>query len=72
MDKCEQNRQNILYTLMRDYQGKAQLTLEEANPYTIVGFFLFLAYRITMLVFLCEDSQPDLNKYGESPKYVFQ
>jgi len=31
---------------------------------------LIIAYKIMLLVFLCMDSEPDENEYGESPKYV--
>jgi len=33
---------------------------------------LGLIYEIVMLVFFCLDSDPNANKYGESPKYVEQ
>ena len=26
-------------------------------------------YKIVLLVFMCQDSDPDINEYGESPKY---
>lgn len=30
----------------------------------------YIAYHIVMIVFLCQDSEPFENRYGESPKYV--
>lgn len=33
---------------------------------TIIAFI----YGIVMLVFLCQDSKPETNKYGPSPKYT--
>ena len=42
------------------------------NPYIIAGLLFMLVYRIVMLVFLCQDSQPEINKYGESPKYTIE
>ena len=38
----------------------------------IVFYLINIALGITILVFLLQDSQPDANKYGESPKYVLQ
>lgn len=38
------------------------------GKYVIIGIGL-LAYHIVVLVFLCQDSQPFTNQYGESPKY---
>lgn len=37
--------------------------------YTIWAL-LILAYNVMMLVFMCMDSEPYENEYGESPKYV--
>lgn len=31
-----------------------------------------LVYNIAVLVFLCQDSQKGTNKYGDSPKYVYE
>lgn len=46
----------------------------EAWKAIIIGFvvllLMLLVYGIVMLVFLCQDSQPDENEYGASPKYV--
>ncbi len=38
----------------------------------IVFYLINIALGITILVFLLQDSQPEANKYGESPKYVLQ
>lgn len=42
----------------------------------IIGFvallLMALVYGIVMLVFLCQDSQPDENEYGASPKYMVE
>lgn len=38
------------------------------GKYVLIGIGL-LAYHIVVLVFLCQDSQPFTNQYGESPKY---
>ena len=35
----------------------------------IIIFFAMLIYNTVMLIFLCRDSQPYINEYGESPKY---
>ena len=35
----------------------------------IVFLIAFLVYAITILVFLCQDSHPNDNRYGNSPKY---
>ena len=32
-------------------------------------FLILLLYRILLIVYLCQDSDPNTNKYGESPKY---
>lgn len=31
--------------------------------------FAYITYSLVLLIFLCEDSQKETNKYGESPKY---
>lgn len=38
------------------------------GKYVLIGIGI-LAYHIVVLVFLCQDSQPFTNQYGESPKY---
>lgn len=51
--------------------------MEEFSPAmfsSMIGKYIliaigFLAYHIVVLVFLCQDSQPFTNQYGESPKY---
>lgn len=42
------------------------------SPVTWIMLGLGLIYEIVMLVFFCLDSDPNANKYGESPKYVEQ
>jgi len=36
---------------------------------TIVFLIGIIVYAITMLVFFCQDSDPNDNRYGPSPKY---
>lgn len=38
----------------------------------IVFYLLNMALAIIILIFLLQDSQPEANKYGESPKYVLE
>lgn len=42
------------------------------SPVTWIILALAVIYEIVMLVFLCLDSDPHANKYGESPKYIEQ
>lgn len=41
-----------------------------ANPVTLVLWLLSLILSITLLVYFCQDSKPEPNKWGDSPKYV--
>lgn len=36
----------------------------------LLWFLVLLAYKLTMIVFLCMDSERHENRYGKSPKYV--
>lgn len=38
--------------------------------YVAIGLLIGFVYNIILLVFLCQDSQKEENKYGPSPKYV--
>ena len=40
------------------------------TPAVLVCLLVALCYGIAMFVFFCQDSEPNANKYGESPKYV--
>jgi len=35
-----------------------------------IGAFVILIYKIVLLIFLCQDSNSNRNKYGESLKYI--
>lgn len=39
-------------------------------PYILVWASLLACYRVVLLVFLCQDSAPEANQYGLSPKYA--
>jgi uncharacterized membrane protein YhaH (DUF805 family) len=43
--------------------------LNEFSGLIVIFGLLVLVYSITMLVFLCQDSHENDNKYGPSPKY---
>ena len=56
--------------------GVSSISMSSAEEYgftlgifAIIFVLALLAYVITILVFLCQDSQPGDNKYGPSPKY---
>ena len=36
----------------------------------IVWIILINIYNVILLILLCIDSEPEANKYGESPKYI--
>lgn len=48
------------------------------TPYILLGFItkyivwiiLINIYNVILLILLCIDSEPEANKYGESPKYI--
>lgn len=40
------------------------------TPSVLFCLLAMLCYEIVMLVFFCQDSEPNANQYGESPKYV--
>lgn len=42
------------------------------NPFVLGLFFASIVVKLIILVFLCQDSHPEANQYGESPKYVLQ
>ncbi|MBQ7471020.1 MAG: DUF805 domain-containing protein [Prevotella sp.] len=42
------------------------------NPFVLGLFFASIVIKLIILVFLCQDSQPEANQYGESPKYVLE
>lgn len=42
------------------------------DPLTIALFSASIILKIVILVFLCQDSTPEPNQYGESPKYVVE
>lgn len=47
------------------------LIISSANLLPIaIAYLVGIVYNIMMIVFLCFDSQPYANKYGESPKYI--
>lgn len=53
-----------------DEQAFTQLLISFfTNPVVIISLLASLCYEILMLVFLCQDSQPEPNRYGDSPKY---
>ncbi len=35
----------------------------------VIGYIVALIWQVVIIVFCCIDSDPDSNKYGESPKY---
>lgn len=39
-------------------------------PIVLVWASLLVCYRVVLLVFLCQDSTPEANQYGPSPKYA--
>lgn len=39
------------------------------GKWALIGI-AYAVYRVVMLVFLCQDSEPFENRYGESPKYI--
>ena len=39
-------------------------------PIVLVWASLLVCYRVVLLVFLCQDSTPEANLYGPSPKYA--
>ena len=39
------------------------------GKWALIGI-AYAAYHVVMLVFLCQDSEPHYNRYGESPKYI--
>lgn len=41
------------------------------NPVVLSLLIVSIIVKITILVFLCQDSNPEPNRYGDSPKYVF-
>ncbi len=59
----------------QDVQGTINVLVSAITSTTGILAILFylvnIALGITILVFLLQDSQPIANKYGESPKYIF-
>jgi len=49
--------------------GGSSLGDELLGVLSIVFVIAIFIYGITMLVFFCQDSQPEDNRYGPSPKY---
>ena len=45
--------------------------LQLVGRYAVFGLVV-LVYRVLFLVFLCQDSKPGRNRYGDSPKYPEQ
>lgn len=62
---------NLLSTGMYvDTEDLAEVLAWVFSPINIFLFLVNLAYTIVLIVFYCQDSHPEPNKYGESPKYV--
>lgn len=65
----------ILNAMVSAIDGNTDRMLEKmletiANPVTLILWLLSVILSITLLVFFCQDSKPEPNKWGDSPKYV--
>lgn len=55
---------------MSDTEIINNLFVGATMSYILFGLLVGAVYNIILLVFLCQDSQKEENKYGPSPKYI--
>lgn len=58
------------FSSMSDTEIMEKLFTGATMSYILFGLLVGIVYNIIVLVFLCQDSQKEANKYGPSPKYV--
>lgn len=64
--------QEIMYERLTDaaFIEEAMTKSPDSIRYIMISCIAGFAYNLMMIVYMCLDSQPGPNKYGESPKYV--